>query len=80
MKTRKMLLFVSVLFLLFALKYALGQEEGGSIGWDTEVDQDPLDCVLALMIAAPIVGSVLGAIRVLSLRSARPVLEPIRLN
>jgi hypothetical protein len=80
MSTRKMLLFAGVLFLLIALKYAFAQEEGGSIGWDADAYQDPLDCVLALMIASPILGSVFGAIRVLKLRSARPVLEPIRLN
>jgi hypothetical protein len=80
MSNRRILLFSGVLFLLIAVKYAFGQAEGGPIGWDADAYQDPLDCVLALMIAAPILGSVFGAIRILKARSARPVLEPIRLN
>jgi len=80
MTTRKVFLLAGMLFLLIAVKFALGQDESGSIGWDADTYQDPLDCVLALMMAAPILGSVFGAIRILNTRSARPVLEPIRLN
>ena len=80
MTTRKVFLLAGMLFLLIAVKFALGQDESGSIGWDADAYQDPLDCVLALMMAAPILGSVFGAIRIFNTRSARPVLEPIRLN
>jgi hypothetical protein len=80
MSARKMLLFTGVLLLVVGLRYAFAQDQGVAVGWDTDAYQDPLDIVLALMIAAPILGAVFGAIRVLSSRSARPVLEPIRLN
>lgn len=74
---RETLLFASLVFLLIALKYALGQDDGG-IAWN--VDADPLDDVLSAMIGAPVLGAIFGAIRVMMRRSGRPVLEPIHLD
>jgi hypothetical protein len=77
---RKMLLFASSLFLLMAIRYAFGQDQGIEVGWEPDVYHDPLDCIFGLMVGAPILGSVFGAVRVLAGRSARPVLEPICLK
>ena len=76
---RKVLLFAGALFLLFALKYALGQENDVS-GWDSETYEDPAESIFGLMMAAPLFGMVIGAVRVLVQRSVRPIVEPIRLN
>jgi hypothetical protein len=78
--TRKLTLFAGVMFLLIALKCALGQDGGASVEWDPQAYADPQDGIFALMMASPALGAVLGAIRVRLIRSARPVLEPIRLN
>ena len=77
---RKILLFACVLFLWFALKYAFGQDENATVGWDPDVYEDPAQSIFALMIGAPILGAIFGAVRVLRQHSARPLLEPIRLK
>ena len=78
---RKLLLFAGVLFLMLALKYAFGQETGGTAELDTAgVYEDPTESVIGLAIAAPLLGMVFGAFRVLAKRSQRPVLEPMRLR
>src|SRR5215470_9317646 len=76
--TWKSLLFVGVFFLLFALRYALGQDEG--IGIEPGDYEDPAESIFGLMMAAPLLGALIGGIRVLALREAKPVLQPIRLN
>ena len=77
---RKLLLFAGVMFLLVVVKLAFGQTEGDLIGWDPTPYEDPADTVFSLMLGSPILGAVIGAIRVLFQRSARPVLQPIRLS
>src|SRR5215468_10070080 len=76
--TRKTLLLIGMFFLLFALRHALGQDEG--IGIEPGDYEDPAESIFGLMMAAPLLGAVIGGIRVLALREAKPVLQPIRLN
>jgi|GEM_PF-4713232 len=78
---RKLLLFAIALLVLIGLKYAFGQGDE-TISWTpyTLQDADPIQDVLAVMIAAPLLGTVFAAFRILARRSARPVLEPIRLH
>jgi len=75
---RKSLLFLGMFFLLFALRYALGQDDG--IGIEPDDYEDPAESIFGLMMAAPLLGAVIGGIRVLALREAKPVLQSIRLN
>jgi len=77
---RNLLLFLAGLFLVMAFKYAFGQDDMSGIGWDPVTAYNPMDAVLGVMILAPVVGVVIGVFRVLTLSSARPVLEPIRLQ
>ena len=78
--TKKSLLFAGAFFLMLALKYALGQDEGDVTGFDQIVYEDPAESIFSLMMAAPLIGAVIGAIRVLALRDAKPLLQPIRLD
>ena len=77
---RNLLLFLVGFFFVAALKYAFGQEDVSGVSWDPVTVHNPMDDVLAVMIFAPIVGFAIGIVRVLTLSSARPVLEPIRLQ
>ncbi|HEY6250790.1 MAG TPA: hypothetical protein VI685_12585 [Candidatus Angelobacter sp.] len=81
---RKSLLFAGALFLLVAIKFALGQNDNGIVGWDpADIDaayDDPAEWIFSVMMCAPIFGAVIGAIRVLTQRTARPVVEPICLR
>lgn len=77
---RKLLLLAGIMFLLIALKLAFSQAEGDLVGWDPSPYEDPADTVFSLMLGSPLLGAVIGGIRVLFQRSARPVLQPIRLN
>jgi len=78
MKSKNLIFFAAMLFLVVALKYAFGQDE--DFGEFTPSYEDPLDSTFGLMTAAPILGAVFGAMRVLFQRSARPVLQPISLK
>lgn len=82
MTNGKLMLLSGMLFLLMALKFALGQNGSDMVGWDPQPYQDPLDCVFGVMIGAPVLGTVFGALRIVANRLdlQRPVLEPIRLN
>jgi hypothetical protein len=77
---RKMLLFTAMLFLMLTLRYAFGQDDLGRIGWEPENVYEPADTVLAVMMFAPIVGLIIGVIRVWNRESMRPVLQPLRLR
>jgi len=77
---RKVLLLAGFMFLLVALKLAFSQAEGDIVGWDPVSYEDPADTVFSLMLGSPVLGAVIGVIRVLLQRSARPVLQPIRLS
>ena len=77
---RNLFLFLVGLFLIMAFKYAFGQDDASGVSWDPVTVHNPMDDILAVMIFAPIVGFAIGILRVLTLSSARPVLEPIRLQ
>lgn len=77
---RKLLFAAIALLVLMGLKYAFGQEEGGGVGWDPIEYSAPDDYVFGVMMTAPIFGLVIGITKALTLRYARPVLEPIRLK
>jgi len=80
MRHKNLLFFAGALFLIMALRYALGQDEDAIVGWELMTYEDPAESILGLMAAAPIVGALFGIIRVFSQRSARPILQPIRLK
>jgi len=75
----KTLVLAGALFLLLTVKYALGQIDNDVVGWDPTYD-DPSEWIFSMMTAAPILGAVIGAIRVFAQRSARPIVEPICLR
>lgn len=81
---RKLLLFAGVLVLLLAVKCAAGQNDSSEIGWN--VSEDPSlngsssDDLEGFMLLAPLAGAGCGLIRILARRSARPLLEPLRLS
>jgi hypothetical protein len=79
---RKLLLFAGVLILMLAVKYAAGQADPGQIGWDDGAYwTGPIsDDLQNFMLLAPLAGAGYGVIRILAQRSARPLLEPLRLN
>ena len=79
---KKSLLFLGALFLLVAIKYAVGQTDGDAVGWDPMYEEysDPAEWIFSIMMASPILGAVIGAVRVLAQRSARPVVQPISLR
>ena len=70
MRKRKLMLLVATMFVLSALKYALGQDDANLVGWDPSSFgyADPTQDILAIMICAPILGSFFGLIRVLTQR------------
>jgi hypothetical protein len=76
---KRLLLFAIVLFFMVALKYAFGQGEPVA-GWDSVMQDDPIQDVAAVMLAAPILGAICGAFRVVSTNTARPVLLSLRLR
>jgi hypothetical protein len=79
---RKLLLFASVLILMLAVKYAAGQADPGQIGWGdgASLNGSISDDLEGFMLLAPLAGAGCGLIRILARRSARPLLEPLRLN
>jgi ABC-type uncharacterized transport system permease subunit len=78
---RKLLLALSVLLLLFALKYAFGQDDTSGVGWDPiAIYPAPDYDIFHIMLAAPIVGVLYGIKRVVSLPHAPPVLNPLSLK
>lgn len=78
---RKSLLFACALFFLVAVKFALGQIDNDVAGWDIDAGyDDPSEWIFSVMMCAPILGAVIGALRVLAQRTARPVVEPICLR
>ena len=79
MKRKNLLLFAAVLFLLLALKYAFGQDED-AVGFSPVDYEDPAESIFGLMAAAPILGAIFGAMRILLQRCARPILQPIDLK
>ncbi|MBZ5522789.1 MAG: hypothetical protein LAP21_11175 [Acidobacteriia bacterium] len=76
---RKLLWSMGALFVLVALRYALGQDDTG-VGWDPPMQEDPGAYIVTVMTLSPIVGTMIAMFRIASQRSARPVLEPLRLN
>jgi hypothetical protein len=76
---RKLLLFAIALFFMVALKFAFGQGEP-VVGWDAGFQDDPIQDVAAVMLAAPIIGGICGAFRLLRTNSLRPVLLSLRLR
>lgn len=77
---RKLLVFLGVLFLLFVLRSALGQGEENVVGWDPIAYEDPAESIFNIMMAAPILGAMIGAARLIAQRFQRPVVQPIHLR
>lgn len=80
---RKSLLLVGALFLLVAIRYALAQDDTAIGNWEPDavnLADDPAEWIFSVMMLAPLLGAVIGGIRVLSQRSARPVVQPICLR
>jgi hypothetical protein len=76
---KKLPLFALALFCLSALKYAFGQGEP-AIGWDPVLQDDPIQDVAAVMLAAPILGGICGAFRLFRTNSQQPLLFSLRLR
>jgi hypothetical protein len=76
---KRLMLFAIALFFLVALKHAFGQGEP-VVGWDAVLQDDPIQDVAAVMLAAPILGGICGAFRLLRTNSLRPVLLSLRLR
>jgi hypothetical protein len=83
---RKLLLFLAVLIVLLAVKYALGQSDVYSINWDQE---GCIDCsnsldgsqdLAAFLLCAPLLGVGFALVRWAGRHFSRPLLEPLRLN
>jgi hypothetical protein len=77
---RKTLLAIAVLLLLFALKYAFGQDDTSGVGWDPITDAAPDDYIFGIMLLSPIVGVLYGIKRTLTQRWASPVVSPLKLK
>ncbi|HEY6352354.1 MAG TPA: hypothetical protein VI636_23395 [Candidatus Angelobacter sp.] len=79
---RKSLLFVGILLLLVAFRYASGQSGNDVVGWDPgyAAYDDPAEWIFSVMMVSPLFGAVIGAMRVVAQRSARPVVQPICLR
>jgi hypothetical protein len=69
--TKRWLFFAMLLFLMVAVKHAFAQD-ASTIGWDLE--DHPTNDVAVAMIAAPIMGAIFGALRMLSANAFRPVI------
>ena len=80
---RKTLLFVGAFLLLVAIRYALGQDDTAIVNWEPEsvnLADDPAEWIFSVMMLAPLLGAVIGGIRIIAQRSARPVVQPICLR
>lgn len=76
---KRLLLLAIALFFMAALKCALGQGEA-VVGWGPVLEDDPIQVVGLVMIAAPILGTICGAFRLLRTNTASPVLLSLRLG
>jgi hypothetical protein len=76
---KRLMIFAIALFFLAALRYAFGQGEP-VVGWDAGLQDNPIQDVAAVMVAAPILGGICGAFRLLRTNSLRPVLLSLRLR
>jgi hypothetical protein len=76
---KRHMLFAIALFFPAALRCAFGQGEP-VIGWDAGLQDYPIQDVAAVMLAAPILGGICGAFRLLRTNSLRPVLLSLRLR
>lgn len=79
---RKLLLAAIVLLVLLGFKYAVGQDEGGGgVGWEPITVYPPPDtCIFGVMKLAPVLGVIIGIVKVLTQNSRRQILEPLRLK
>jgi hypothetical protein len=77
---RKMLLLAGVLIFILGMKYAFGQAVETAINWDPVLQEDPVQDVVAVMVAAPVLGAIFGAFRMLETNSSRPALVFLRLH
>lgn len=77
---RKMLLFTAMLFLTIAIRYAFGQEDPSGSAWNSVDVYEPADTLLGVMVFAPVLGLIIGMVRILTQKSVRPVLQPLRLR
>jgi hypothetical protein len=68
----KMLLLAGVLIFVLGMKCAFGQAVETAMNWDPFLQDDPVQDVAAVMVAAPILGAVFGAFRLLRTNSSRP--------
>jgi hypothetical protein len=66
--------FATSLFLLVAVKHALGQDDP-TIGWDM-VEDVPTQDVGAAMMTVPLLGAILGGWRLLTASRFHPVDDP----
>jgi hypothetical protein len=76
---KKLFLCAAVLFFMLAWRYAFGQAES-AINWDPLLQEDPMQDVAAVFVAAPILGVVFGTFRLLRTNSPRPALVVLRLD
>jgi hypothetical protein len=76
---RKLLLCTAVLLFMLAWKYAFGQDQS-AINWDPLLQEDPMQDVAGVFVAAPILGMVFGAFRLLRTNSPRPALVVLHLD
>lgn len=78
---KRLLLFAVALLCLSALRYAFGQGEP-VIGWDSVLQDDPIQDVAAVMLAAQILGGICGAFRLFrtKLSAAGVVVLTLALN
>jgi hypothetical protein len=76
---KRLLLAVVAVFFLVAMKHAFGQDEP-MIGWEPVWQDDPVQDVAFVMLAAPILGAIFGAFRLLSTNSREPEMGRLRLR
>jgi hypothetical protein len=80
---RRLLLFLAVLLIMLAIKYAFSQSEDTSSDWNEPI----IVCggytgseFAAFLLSGPALGICMALARMLLWRSPRPLLEPLRLN
>jgi hypothetical protein len=79
MTKRWLLVFAMALLLATASKHASGQDES-AVGWNAFEEDDPTEDIAAVMIAAPVLGTILGALRVRKTNTSRPIIVSLGLR
>jgi hypothetical protein len=77
---RRFMWLAAVLLFTLALRFAFAQGEERAITWEPAYELDPMGDVLAVMVAAPLLGLIFAALRRQRTNSPRPLLQVLRLR